>query len=86
MKESIQRLMTVISIMTVEARKERYASAISLNKKQMEDVEGLMEKERRERKRLEEEKKKIGEKVRGIIREEIKVGIRNYERQRGRKG
>lgn len=58
-------------------KKVGYRQAESLYIKHVGDLEDLLEKERKERRRLEEERKKIGEEVRGIIREEIKEGIRN---------
>lgn len=75
LKLALKRLLGVV-------KKVGYRQAESLYIKHVGDLEDLLEKEGKKRRRLEEERKKIGEEVRGIIREEIKEGIRHYESQR----
>lgn len=92
-----KKLGVIITLAREEARQKGYDAGTSSSKKQLEEVKEELEKERRERerleeekakvkeelvkeyrerKRLEEEKKKVGEGIRDIIREEVRVRIR----------
>lgn len=61
-----------------------YEEAVSPYKAQVEDVEYLLEEERRERKSLEEVSKTAGvDDIKGWLREKMEASIGNYERRRG---
>lgn len=79
-EELLHQIVTAVIIMTAEAKAEGYERA----KERLVATEGMLEVERRERKKLESERMGIGEKeVRRIMKEEVGEEIRNYERHRG---
>lgn len=74
--DTANKLGVIITLAREEARQKGYDAGTSSSKKQLEEVKEELEKERRERERLEKEKKKLGEGIRDIIREKVRVGIR----------
>lgn len=49
----------------------------------MRDLEDLLDEEEKKRKALQEERTRMGEEIRKLLREEMKKVLANYERRRG---
>lgn len=72
---TLRTMESTLGLLTTKARYKGYRKARykaqSLDMRHVEDLERLLDKEEKERKELQEEKSRMGEEVRGIVREEM---------------
>lgn len=81
-ENAVERMDAALELLVVELKRIGYRQAESLLNKHIDDLEELLDKEERKWKALQEERTRMGNKVRGIVREELKEVLGKYERQR----
>lgn len=73
---------TILETAIRKAKQARYRLSRSLDRRQIEDLEELLAKEEKKRKELQEERPRMGEEVRELVRKETERVIGNYERRK----
>lgn len=83
LKEEARGVESNLRYLAGTAKKVGYEQAESLYIKQVRDLEDLLDDEEKKRKALQEERTRMGEVVRKLVREEMEKVLGNYERRRG---
>lgn len=76
-KSVLRELELFIRHMALVGKRTGYRKAQSLNAKHVKDLEDLFEVERRERKRLEEERMRMGEDMKKVMRDQMERALLN---------
>lgn len=77
---------SALELLVARTRHEGYKEAESIQNQHIDDLEHLLDKEEGERRALQEESKRMGRKVRGIVREKMERVLQQRGEKRGGEG